>query len=233
MALPAEGCVADGPFDTSAIIVFLSIPSRSLQRGTMRHALPLLAVAPLLAGCAATLKAPAPQDAFFAALSAHCGKAYAGRLASDQEADADMRGKAMIVHFRTCTPDRLEIPFHIEGLAKDGGWDRSRTWVITRTDAGLRLKHDHRHADGSKDEVTMYGGDTAANGNAMRQEFPVDAESIAMFTRTGRSASNTNIWAIETTSTGYTYELYRAGRLFRVAFDYDRPVAPPPAPWGW
>ena len=198
----------------------------------MKHALSLLAAA-MLAGCAATPAAADPQHDFFAALSAHCGKAYAGRLASDQEADADMRGKAMIVHFRTCTPGRLEIPFHIEGLAEDGGWDRSRTWIITRTDSGLRLKHDHRHADGSKDELTMYGGDTAAPGSAARQEFPVDAESIAMFTRTGRSVSNSNIWAVETTGTGYTYELRREGRLFRVAFDYDRPVTPPPAPWGW
>ena len=198
----------------------------------MKLAIPLFAAA-ILAGCAATPAVADPQDDFFTALSAHCGKAYAGRLASDQDADADMRGKAMVVHFRTCTADRLEIPFHIEGLAEDGGWDRSRTWIITRTDRGLRLKHDHRHADGSKDELTMYGGDTAADGSAARQEFPVDAESIAMFTRTGRSVSTTNIWAVETTGTGYTYELRREGRLFRVAFDYDRPVAPPPAPWGW
>ena len=191
------------------------------------------AAAAALTGCATTPAASNPQDEFFAALTAHCGKAYAGKLASNQDADADMRGKAMVMHVRSCTPDRIEIPFHIEGLGPDGGWDRSRTWVITRTATGLRLKHDHRHADGSKDELTMYGGDTADAGTAARQTFPVDAESIALFTRTGRSVSNTNIWSVETTDTGFTYGLNRAGRDFRVTFDYRQPVAPPPAPWGW
>ena len=201
----------------------------------MKAALPLLA-ATLLAGCAATpppQPQPMPQDAFFDALAARCGKAYAGRLASNQEADTDMRDKAMVMHIRHCTADRIEIPFHIDGLGPNGGWDRSRTWVITRTATGLRLKHDHRHADGSKDELTMYGGDTADAGTATRQTFPVDAESIALFTRTGRSVSNTNIWSVETTATGFTYGLNREGRDFRVAFDYGQPVAPPPAPWGW
>ena len=191
------------------------------------------AAAIALTGCATTPAASNPQDEFFAALTAHCGKAYAGKLASNQDADADMRGKAMVMHVRSCTPDRIEIPFHIEGLGPDGGWDRSRTWVITRTATGLRLKHDHRHADGSKDELTMYGGDTADAGTAARQTFPVDAESIALFTRTGRSVSNTNVWSVETTPDGYTYGLSREGRDFRVTFDYRQPVTPPPAPWGW
>ena len=191
------------------------------------------AAAIALTGCATTPAASNPQDEFFAALTAHCGKAYAGKLASNQDADADMRGKPMVMHVRSCTPDRIEIPFHIDGVGPDGGWDRSRTWVITRTTTGLRLKHDHRHANGSKDELTMYGGDTADAGTAARQTFPVDAESIALFTRTGRSVSNTNIWSVETTPAAFTYGLSREGRDFRVTFDYRKPVAPPPAPWGW
>lgn len=189
--------------------------------------------ATVLAGCATTSVAQSPQDAFFASLSARCGKAYAGQLASDQEADADMRGRAMVMHIRHCTADRIEIPFHVDGLAEDGGWDRSRTWIVSRTPTGLRLKHDHRHADGKPDTVTLYGGDTVDNGTATRQSFPVDAESIAMFTATGRSVSNSNIWSVETTDAGFTYGLDREGRHFRVAFDYAKPVTPPPAPWGW
>ena len=186
-----------------------------------------------LAGCATTPAATNPQDEFFAALSARCGKAYAGKLASDQDADADMRGKAMVMHIRHCTADRIEIPFHIDGLGPDGGWDRSRTWIISRTATGLRLKHDHRHADGTSDDVTLYGGDTAGIGTGTRQTFPVDAESIAMFERTGRGVSTTNIWSVETTGAGFTYGLDRQGRHFRVAFDYAKPVTLPPAPWGW
>src|SRR3546814_10383398 len=87
-----------------------------------------------------------------------------------------MRGKAMVMHIRHCTNDRIEIPFHIDGLGPNGGWDRSRTWIVSRTGAGLRLKHDHRHADGTPHAVTLYGGDTADAGTAARQTFPVDAE---------------------------------------------------------
>lgn len=199
----------------------------------MKHTLPLLAAA-ALTGCATTPASADPQDEFFAALTARCGQAYAGRLETHDAADADMQGKAMVMHIRRCTADRIEIPFHIAGLAEDGGWDRSRTWIVTRTDKGLRLKHDHRHADGTKDAVTLYGGDTANAGTASRQEFPVDAESIAMFEATGRSVSTTNVWAIEQTPLGFAYELKRANRHFRVGFSWDRPVSPPPpAPWGW
>jgi hypothetical protein len=106
--------------------------------------------------------------------------------------------------------------------------------VITRTASGLRLKHDHRHEDGSPDESTMYGGDTAQAGTAIRQEFPVDAESVAMFGRLGMTASVTNTWAIEIVpGEQFVYELSRpGGRLFQVEFDLSKPVPAPPAPWG-
>ena len=199
----------------------------------MRAGLSLLA-ATLLAGCATTSVAKNPQDEFFASLSARCGKAYAGRLASDQEADAEMRDKAMVLHIRHCTDDRIEIPFHIDGLAQDGGWDRSRTWIITRTPAGLRLKHDHRHADGSPDAITLYGGDSKPPGTAERQQFPADGESVAMFRRADMLASTHNTWAMEIEpDQRFVYELTRPEeRRFRVEFDLSKPVALPPAPWG-
>ena len=69
-----------------------------------------------------------------------------------------------------------------------------------------------------------------------RQEFPADAESIALFTRTNRTVSNTNVWAVEVEPRLFAYELRRppipGGRFFRVEFDLRRPVAPPPPPWG-
>jgi hypothetical protein len=192
---------------------------------------------PLLMACAT---APAPeqtaQDAFFAALASHCGKAYAGKLVSADAADADMRGRAMVMQVRDCSATRIAVPFHVQN--PDGTWDRSRTWLITRTNAGLRLKHDHRHADGSADAVTMYGGDMAAPGTAQAQDFPVDAESIALFTTQGLTASVTNVWRVEVDPAGepdarYAYQLRRANRLFRVEFDLTAPVDAPPAAWGW
>ncbi len=105
--------------------------------------------------------------------------------------------------------------------------------MITRTATGLQLKHDHRHADGSPDVLTMYGGDTTTTGTAVRQEFPVDAESRALFEQEGLKASVANTWAMEIEAgTTFVYELARPGRLFRVEFDLTQPVAIPPAPWG-
>ena len=117
-----------------------------------------------LAGCGetpapepeATAEAESPQDAFWAALSSHCGKAYAGRMVSDEEVDAEMRGADMAMHVRECSEREIRVPFHVR--TQGGEWDRSRTWILTRTGAdgaeGLRLKHDHRHEDGSEDAVT-------------------------------------------------------------------------------
>ena len=179
-----------------------------------------------------------PQDQFFERLTLLCGKAYAGRLVSDQEADAGMAGKPMIMHAATCEPQQVQIPFHI--AQDDGSWDRSRTWFLTLTVDGIRLKHRHRHEDGSLDDVTNYGGDTADEGTAERQQFPVDAESIASFEANGLVPSVHNVWAVEVSEPGqgdavFAYELKRPddvdGRFFRVEFDLSEPVAAPPAPW--
>lgn len=173
-----------------------------------------------------------PADAFLAALATHCGQAFAGRIVANApkspEPDA-FEGKPLVMHVRGCDdPTRvLEVPFHV-------GDDHSRTWLLTRTATGLRLKHDHRHEDGSPDAVTMYGGDTAGAGTAVRQEFPVDAESIAMFEQEGLDASVTNTWAMEIEpDRRFLYELTRpGGREFKVEFDLTTPVALPPTPWG-
>lgn len=164
-------------------------------------------------------------DEFMAVLATHCGKAYAGRLVSTDEADADFGSQEMVMHIRTCEDKVIRIPFHV-------GDDHSRTWVITRTNDGLRLKHDHRHEDGEEDVVTQYGGDATSIDNAMRIEFPVDANSIDLFQREGLSASVTNVWALELSDSLFAYELRRDNRHFRVEFDLAAPVATPPAPWG-
>ena len=132
------------------------------------------------------------------------------------------------MHVRECSEQEIRIPFHV-------GADHSRTWVLTRTGDGLRLKHDHRLKDGSDDPVTMYGGDTATSGSPGRQEFPVDQFSQQMFTREGMTVSNTNVWAIEIDpQKRFVYELSRTDqdRLFQVGFDLTKPIATPPAPWG-
>ncbi|MDP8995046.1 MAG: hypothetical protein M3N07_08735, partial [Pseudomonadota bacterium] len=175
-----------------------------------------------LAACAALPDAPAPQDAFFARLQALCGQAFEGRVASaPTEADAAFADSRLVMHVRDCGPDEIRIPFHV-------GDNRSRTWVVTRTAEGLRLKHVHRHEDGSEDVLSNYGGDTAAPGTARRQEFPADAFSRSLFVRQGIPQSAANVWALEIEpGRAFAYELRRPGRHFRAEFDLSRPVAPP------
>src|SRR5690606_13867008 len=176
----------------------------------IRVPMPFLA-ALALSACAAPAALSgggAPADDFMSALASRCGQAFAGRIVVDAPASPGpdaFAGKALVMHVRGCDdPAReLRVPFHV-------GDDHSRTWVLTRTAEGLRLKHDHRHADGSKDVLTMYGGDTTARGSAVRQEFPVDAESVALFEREGSGASVTNTWAMEMEpGKRFLYELAR------------------------
>lgn len=174
-----------------------------------------------------------PQDAFFDRLSAHCGKSYAGSLVSDDRLDKAMQGKAMVITFTQCNDTQMRIPFHIERNPDE--WDRSRTWVITRTDTGIKLKHDHRHKDGSADKITQYGGVTEDNGSADLQKFPVDQESIDLFTENSMTTSNTNIWSVgitEGNEAKYSYQLERVNRKFRVEFDLNTPIDTPPPAWG-
>ncbi|MDQ3077646.1 MAG: hypothetical protein M3Q83_02260 [Pseudomonadota bacterium] len=177
------------------------------------------------AGCA-TVPAASGRD-FFTDLSALCGKAFEGRIVSPPtEADASFAGKRLVMHVRECSADTIRVPFHVDG-------DRSRTWVITRTSAGYRLKHDHRHEDGSEDKVTQYGGDSITPRTAARQDFPADAFTKELLIREGNVAGANNVWAVEVIPGRiYAYELRRPGRFFRVDFDLTRPVVPPPPPWG-
>lgn len=127
------------------------------------------------------------------------------------------------MHVRDCNADTIRVPFHV-------GENGSRTWVITRTASGLRLKHDHRHEDGTPDSVTMYGGDTRGLASASSQEFFADSVTAALI-----PAARTNVWTVEL-HPGHTfvYALRREGsdRKFRAEFDITSGVALPPPAWG-
>lgn len=184
----------------------------------MKQIAVLAAAAVALTACASTPAARSPQEAFFAHLTALCGQRFEGRVVTTDPADANFARSRLLMHVRDCSADEVRIPFAV-------GEDRSRIWVITRTDGGLRLKHDHRHPDGTEDELSQYGGDTAGEGSATRQEFPVDQFSRDLFTRRNATVSNTNVWAVEVhPARTFAYELRRPNRHFRVEFDLTRPV---------
>lgn len=186
----------------------------------------LLIAALALGACALVPAATPAQGVFFTSLRALCGNAYEGRIVTSDAADAQFASQRLVMHVRECNAAEIRVPFHV-------GENRSRTWVITRTDAGLRLKHDHRHEDGSEDALTQYGGDTVNAGSAGRQEFPADEFSKQLFRENNIPASVENTWAMELhAGRMFAYELRRPNRRFRVEFDLTRPVPAPPAPWG-
>jgi hypothetical protein len=129
---------------------------------------------------------------------------------------------------RTCLPGYAAIPLHV-------GDDRSRTWVLASVGSVWELRHDHRHEDGGADALTMYGGLASTPGSALRQEFPADDTTKALFDREGIPVSKANVWAVEIdpSTNLFAYELRRPERYLRVEFDTSKPVEPPPAPWGW
>jgi hypothetical protein len=178
-----------------------------------------IAAALALSACATATAPASPQDAFFANLKTLCGQRFEGRVVTTDAADADFARSRLLMHVRDCSADEVRIPFWV-------GENRSRTWVVTRTATGVRLKHDHRHEDGTEDELSQYGGDTADTGTATRQAFPVDQFSKDLFTRRNATVSNTNVWAVEVRpAETFAYELRRPNRYLRVEFDLTRPIA--------
>ncbi len=164
-----------------------------------------------------------PHEAFWASVQGLCGQAFAGTIVESVPPDTSFAGKTMVMHVRSCEANQMRVPFFV-------GDDRSRTWVITRVPSGLRLKHDHRHEDGTEDAITMYGGDTSVPGSPTRQEFPADAHTAAIV-----PTAATNVWTLEiVTDSVFAYDLRREGsnRRFRVEFDLTRPIPEPPPPWG-
>ncbi|HEY0932011.1 MAG TPA: hypothetical protein VGE27_18995, partial [Gemmatimonas sp.] len=191
-----------------------------MSRRHLAAAVTLLCVTTVPVGLYASVSNDAPSAviaadssaAFLGALRAHCGKAFEGQLVNPQPADSAMRGQRLVMHVRGCG-DTVRVPFHV-------GDNRSRTWVFTRTANGVRLKHDHRHEDGSEDRVTQYGGDAIAPQAASHVQFPADSFTAALI-----PTARTNVWTVELTATRFSYQLRREGsdRRFRVDFDLTRP----------
>jgi hypothetical protein len=180
----------------------------------------LLILAFLGFGFAASAQEKSASAKFWETLSLHCGKAYEGKLVTS-ESDPRFAGK-LVMHVRSCEDGTLRIPFFV-------GDDRSRTWVLTMENDLIQLKHDHRHADGSEDKVTQYGGMATNSGSETTQFFPAD-----QFTADMLPAAVGNVWWITLDETSFTYNLRRLGAdtHFSVRFDLTKPIETPAAPWG-
>ena len=119
------------------------------------------------------------------------------------------------MHVQACSDTTIRIPFHV-------GEDKSRTWVIRKMEKGLQLKHDHRHEDGTPDEITMYGGIALSSDNASEMRFPADAHTAQLI-----PAASTNEWTLLLSPDGktFSYILKRDNQLrFRADFDLTKPL---------
>ncbi|MGV0829771.1 hypothetical protein F0358_02770 [Empedobacter brevis] len=163
-----------------------------------------------------------PSEIFWKNLEKHCGKAYEGKLAEHITRD-DFTGKKLTMHVKSCSSNEIKIPFNV-------GDNYSRTWILTKKDGIITLKHDHRHENGTSETITFYGGTNTNFGFKDFQMFPADLETANLI-----DYASTNIWWITLDDTTFSYNLQKAGSKtpFHVYFDLTKEITIPPAPWGW
>ncbi len=147
------------------------------------------------------------RDQFVATLNSKCGQRFEGAMTFPLDPKHDFAGKVLRAHIASCSSTEVRVPFQV-------GEDRSRTWVFTRSPSGLQLQHDHRHADGTPDAVTLYGGMATEAGSKLVQTFPADAYTAKLI-----PAAVTNVWTLRLNADGseLTYQLERDGKLRFVA----------------
>ncbi len=153
---------------------------------------------------------PDSHKAFFANLKKLCGQRFEGETKFPQNADHPLVGKKLVMFVESCKDNELRIPFQV-------GEDKSRTWILTLTDKGLLFKHDHRHADGTPDAVTMYGGWADQTGTPHLQRFPADPDTAKLIPE-----AVTNVWTLEILpgKQQFTYALERHAKpRYQAVFD--------------
>jgi hypothetical protein len=151
---------------------------------------------------------PKAQKAFFRKLKKMCGKTFEGATEFPTNADHPLVGKKLLMKVESCTDTEIRIPFQV-------GEDKSRTWIITLGDKELLFKHDHRHADGTPDKITNYGGFASVDGTKLIQKFPADPETGKLIPEAA-----TNVWTlqIDEGKKRFMYQLERDDKLRYRAF---------------
>lgn len=127
---------------------------------------------------------PDPHAQYMAALNSLCGQRFEGAMTYPPDPKHAFANKVLVANFAKCSDTEVRIPLLV-------GEDASRTWAITRTAAGLDLRHDHRHADGSPDAETMYGGMAKGAGSPLSQSFLADDYTGQLI-----KGARTNVWTI-------------------------------------
>jgi len=152
-----------------------------------------------------------PANSFFHEFSQFCGQTFEGKTVFPDDPGKDFAGKKLVMHVAKCTDSEIRVPFKV-------GENTSRTWVISRTDKGLLLKHDHRHADGTPDEVTMYGGYANSQSSAFIAHFEADEATAKMLPE-----AKTNVWTLEIKNKQFIYYLKRHNKpRYKAVFDISK-----------
>ena len=152
---------------------------------------------------------------FLQNLKTLCGQRFEGATEFPDDPNHPLAGKRLTISFQDCSESEIRIPLQ-------AGEDKSRTWILSLRDNRLLLKHDHRHADGTPDKVTMYGG-WAAEGDTNRQRFAADAETAQLIPEAA-----TNVWTLEINKARdqFIYALERNGQPRYKAVFKLRPPEP-------
>ena len=196
----------------------------SIKQGLILSGIYLCFGITYLEGQQISIKAPSQATLFWNHLENLCGLAYEGNVASAPANDTVFADKDLIMHVMKCNEHQIKIPFFV-------GDDLSRTWILTKYDDRIELKHDHRHHDGTPDKITMYGGSTSNQGSEFVQFFPADMETVSLL-----PAAAGNVWWIEIKpGESFTYNLRRLGtdRFFSVSFNLKSAIENNKKPWGW
>lgn len=160
---------------------------------------------------------------FWSKLEKHCGKSYEGTITAGGREGDGFTGQKLVMQVLDCKTGVIKVPFYV-------GENKSRTWILTKQDDRLKLKHDHRHKDGSADSITFYGGTSTNAGSAGMQIFPADEETCSLI-----PYACGNVWWMTIDDKVFTYNLRRIGsdRVFTVSFNLEKPVVFNEKPWGW
>jgi hypothetical protein len=157
----------------------------------------------------------ASHELFFDNLAGLCGLTFAGHSDFTLADNDDFTGASLVMHVASCTENEIRIPFIVNE-------DSSRTWVVTLHENGLLLKHDHRHADGTPEDITMYGGWSTDDGSMYVQRFPADDYTAELIPE-----AETNVWTLEINpeTNQFIYFLERHDEpRYRAIFDLSEPL---------
>jgi hypothetical protein len=167
--------------------------------------------------------------AFLANYAPFCGNVYAGKSTyTNLGENSPLNDADLVVTFESCNEIEVIMPFFVED-------DRSRTWILSYNDGGLRLGHDHRYEDGTQHGANFYGG-VAMENNGAFEHYPADMNPSAQVlffpsdarTLADRATRVINVWSKEFDLENelYYYRLYLSGELrFEATFDLSQPIS--------